>query len=199
MHTITPVFPTPIFADIIDVLNEDDINVIKDQNWKMNVAGNLTSDNTNILNEHAFLKLKYEIEQRLKLYVTEVYGTSDDVSLRITQSWVNRNPMPTSHHKHNHSNSIVSGVYYVSDNPSPLYLEKISNSPFRLSQSKSTEYNKEHVGIECVKNMLVLFPSDLHHYVKTNLSEEDRYSIAFNTFFSGSIGGVKTLNHLELN
>ena len=199
MHLITPLFPTPLFSDIIDVLTEDDINVIKDQHWLLNQSGNLTSNNTNILNEQPFLKLKNEIEKRLNLYLIEVYGTSDNVSLRITQSWVNRNPMPTSHHKHNHSNSIVSGVYYVSDNPSPLYLEKIANTPFRLSQSKSTEYNKELVGIECVKNMLVLFPSDLQHYVKPNLSGEDRYSIAFNTFFSGSFGDTKTLNHLELN
>ena len=199
MHTITPVFPTPIFADTIDVLNEDDINIIKNQNWKMNVAGNLTSYNTNILNEISFSKLKNEIEKRLTLYVNDVYGTSDDISLRITQSWVNKNPILSSHHKHNHSNSIVSGVYYISDNPSALYLEKIANTPFRLSEGKSTTYNKEQIGIDCFKNMLILFPSDLHHYVKQNTSMEDRYSIAFNTFFSGSIGDSNFLNHLELN
>jgi hypothetical protein len=37
-------------------------------------------------------------------------------------------------------------------------------------------------------NVLILFPSDLEHSIEKNLSEENRYSLAFNILPLGEIG-----------
>lgn len=199
MHSIASVFSTPIFINTIDVLSQEDIAYINSlEYYGPNAGGNLTSSNVNILNDMVFLKLKAEIEQNLKLYVENVMAPKDLVSLRITQSWANKNSTGTGHHKHNHSNSIVSGVYYLSLNPSPIHFEQFLNSTFRVIPTKSTPFNTEVYTVNCSKNMLVLFPSHLQHYVNNNESEYDRLSIAFNTFYSGTFGEDKMLTLLEL-
>jgi uncharacterized protein (TIGR02466 family) len=199
MHSITPLFPTPIFVDTIDVLTEEDIDFIKSLEYYPNASNNLTSEDTLILNHDRLSKLKSEIDARLKLYLEEVHAPEDDISLRITQSWVNKNAQGTGHHRHYHTNSIVSGVFYVSNNPNELFIDKKQDMILRIETAKQTLYNTELIGIECFKNMLILFPSGLDHYVAPNKDSEERISIAFNTFFSGTIGDRKRLNQLELS
>ena len=45
---------------------------------------------------------------------------------------------------------------------------------------------------------LVLFPSNLLHMVETVQSDETRVSLAFNTFFKGTIGSQKELTELKI-
>lgn len=200
MHTLNAAFSTPIFINNIPVLTADDIKYIKSlEYYGPNAGGNLTSSDLNILNDPKFLKLKTSIEENLKLYLRDVIAPVNDVSLEITQSWVNKNPKNTMHHKHNHSNSIVSGVYYISANPVPIWFEQISNERLRVDSNTPTPYNCESYKVNCIQDMLVMFPSHLHHFVEVNNSDDERLSISFNTFYKGSIGNKKSISYLELN
>ena len=199
MHSIAAIFSTPIFVNTINVLTEQDIDFARSlEYYGPNSGGNLTSSNLDILNHERFIKLKEEIKTNLKIYIDYVIAPTNNVSLRITQSWVNKNPKGTGHHKHNHSNSIVSGVYYLSLNPAPILFEQLLNTPFRINSDTSTPFNTESYVVNCSKNVLVLFPSHLQHYVNSNDSDSDRLSIAFNTFYTGDLGSEKSLNFLEL-
>lgn len=199
MHSIASVFCTPIYINIINTLSDSDVDFIKELDYYgPNAGGNLTSSNLDILNHEKLSNLKQQIEENLNLYIANVMAPTNDIKLRITQSWANKNPKNTGHHKHNHSNSIVSGVFYISPNPAPILFEQTLNSPFRVDSNKSTPFNTESYKVNCSKNMLVLFPSHLQHYVETNQTDEERISIAFNTFYTGTFGQEKSLTFLEI-
>jgi len=199
MHSIASAFSIPIFVNTISGLTDADINYIKSlEYYGPNAGGNLTSSKLDILNDVKLLNLKNNIQENLKIYLKSVVAPANDVELNITQSWVNKNPKNSTHHKHNHSNSIVSGVYYISQNPAPIWFEQLSGDRFRIESNTPTPFNCESYKINCSKNMLVLFPSHLQHFVEVNNSDEERLSISFNTFYKGSIGNEKSLNYLEL-
>ena len=46
---------------------------------------------------------------------------------------------------------------------------------------------------------LILFPSNLTHSVPTNLGEEERISLSFNTWPKGNMGDIKSLTYLPLD
>jgi hypothetical protein len=53
------------------------------------------------------------IETKVSEYFTTVYNPKHKVNLKITQSWTNYTDKGQYHHKHEHPNSFVSGVFYV--------------------------------------------------------------------------------------
>ena len=58
------------------------------------------------------------------------------------------------------------------------------------------QYNMREANITPQEGMIMFFPSHLFHYVRTNLSKEDRYSMAFNYILRGDYG--KRDSHLVL-
>jgi uncharacterized protein (TIGR02466 family) len=97
--------------------------------------------------------------------------------------WININNYKDFNILHSHSNSTISGVYYVKTN------EKSGSICFQhpgepiFGEYKVDEYNKINSNIYCLpslQNTLYLFPSTLKHFVRPNQSNEDRISIAFN-------------------
>jgi hypothetical protein len=49
-------------------------------------------------------------------------------------------------------------------------------------------YNSSSWEITPKKNLMIIFPSYLFHKVNTHISNENRYSLAFNLFPKGNIG-----------
>ena len=45
---------------------------------------------------------------------------------------------------------------------------------------------------------LLIFPSHLIHSVDENLSEHSRYSVSFNSFFSGQVGDDNSLSKVVI-
>jgi uncharacterized protein (TIGR02466 family) len=199
MHSIVSVFPLPVYVNQITALSEDNIEYIKHLDYTRNAGGNYTSDTSVLLEEPRFEYFKTEIEQNLKTYLEEIIAPATDVCLKITQSWVNKNPQSTSHHSHNHPNSIVSGVFYVCpESIASICFEHLSKDIIQVERKPiANMFNSSAAKIECKQNMLILFPSHLHHYVENNIFE-DRISISFNTFYQGIVGHTKRLTSLEL-
>ena len=61
--------------------------------------------------------------------------------------------------------------------------------------NKTKDYNNLEVLVR--KGDLILFPSTLMHSVKTNVTEDERVSLAFNSFIKGTISTM-LLNQLTL-
>ena len=200
MHSIVSLFPLPVYVNQIAALSEDNIAYIKNLDYTRNAAGNYTSNTSALLEESRFEFFKTQIEQNLKTYLEEIIAPATDVRLKITQSWANKNPKSTSHHSHNHPNSIVSGVFYVCpESIASICFEYLSKDIIQIERKPTANmFNSSAAKIECKQNMLILFPSHLHHYVENNIFD-DRISISFNTFYQGSVGNIKMLTALELN
>lgn len=112
-------------------------------------------------------------------------------SLEIVACWVNKNTKLMKSPIHNHVNSILSGVMYFSDeNTSPMVL--YVPDPYLYTQHKQVLHlsDKEpflKTKIYPKRGLCVLFPSSFPHETLVHKGSTTRYSIAFNTFPSGTI------------
>ena len=85
----------------------------------------------------------------------------------------------------------MSGVYYPEHDSGfkiTFKKEPIVCSTYQVFENDHNIYSAEEWSITPKKNTVLLFPSNLMHKVAKNLSNKDRYSLAFNinpigTFF----------------
>jgi len=192
------IFSTPLYITNINIGKEEHDYVIANRNnSKQNLFGNFVSNSSYVLNNSIFDNINTQIMHHIKEYSESVFGYSS--KLKITTSWVTYNPKNTSQHTHNHRNSILGGVMYFSENPSPICFFKNEFNQIVPDKLKHTEYNSNSYAVNCNYGMLILFPSELTHGVEINNNEHDRISLAFNTFYTGSIGSELMANKLEFN
>ena len=109
------------------------------------------------------------------------------------------------HHVHNHSNSIISGVFYikVEDTDGIYFLDKTSNVfgtdktitlPIKETQSP---YNTDIFSFGVEEGDLLLFDSKIPHGVN-KLKTDLRISLSFNIFVKGYFGREDNLTLLTL-
>ena len=135
------------------------------------------------LNDPIFEKVKREIEDLTHEYVKLQGHIIDDV--KVTSSWGNLLKKGEPINVHNHPNSYVSGVFYLTD-ASPLNFHNPTNQEdlftFRpLSEwDANNPYTWQVLQIKPKPGYMFLFPSKLNHHVECN-EDDFRYSVAFNT------------------
>lgn len=121
---------------------------------------------------------------------TEIIKFCKEINIkeqRIVQSWINLNPKHAYHRKHVHSNSKVSGAYYVnvpSDSESKIRFNRSREFTDCLWSTLSLDNSidlKPYVDYKPKTSDLILFPSFLEHEVFPNQSANYRISISFNT------------------
>lgn len=203
MSNVTPLFSTPVF--VFDKYVEDESNFVElanSQEYTANKGGNLISINTSILELPEFSELKLRIQESVDEYINEVLRL-DQHEFYITQSWVNFNPIGSSHHIHHHSNSLYSGVYYIKSSGSCIKFHSdddfhMSGKFLSLDTSDYNLWNSRIWSVPVDDNSVVLFPSSTTHSVDENTTDTDRISLSFNIFIKGSIGSEKSLTHLIL-
>ena len=194
---IVEIFPIPLYITTVTIdSNHENIILEERNNTYPNKYGNSTSLNTKILDNLELKPLKEEILSHIKKYNDTIFGY--DASLKITQSWVNFNPNGSSHHTHNHYNSIISGVLYINDNSSEIIFQRNFTNSIVPAVTTKTKYNAPSFRLSPTKGMLVMFPSELKHGVNKNEKDNERISLAFNTFYTGIIGDNESLTLLEL-
>jgi len=110
--------------------------------------------------------------------------------IKLQNMWININRHGSSNNTHTHPQSYFSGVYYVSKpaNSGNIVFEHMGidtiNSYWPFIQSP---YQKDYNGKNSVQYQFesntgdcLMFPSYYRHYVRPNLSNENRISISFN-------------------
>lgn len=109
--------------------------------------------------------------------------------LQIRNAWVNVNSSKSITGAHNHSESVLSGVYYASAGAGSGNLEFISPVTasaytFRPgSRTGMNRFNSDAWTVTPNTGKLIIFPSWLYHYVRLNTDDATRISIAFNANF----------------
>ena len=153
--------------------------------------GNTASKNT-FLFDSKLPDLRSFCEEHIANYVNKVICPKNkSLEFYITQYCLNVTNQNEYHVMHNHPNSIISGVYYFTDNSTIIF-----NSPFAESVSKTisieseiyNSWNFAYYG-NCTqtwnKGTLILFPSYLTHRVPKNKSLDFRVALSFNVFVRG--------------
>jgi len=192
-------FPVGVGQKELDnPLSSEEINFLYSYKNKTrrNHGNNFTFD-TYILDNPILKNLKENLEKVTKEYIVAIYQ-NDDINIHITQSWLNFNNPGDYHHMHHHTNSIISGVYYVETNDDDKLNFFRENLPlFELSKNGNfNAYTASSWWLPVKKNSVILFPSNTRHSVDTNNSNKVRISLAFNTFLSGKIGEEYQINEL---
>jgi uncharacterized protein (TIGR02466 family) len=197
---VNGIFPTPIYMSKLDRdLTKKElsfINKIKLDFYKN--EGNITSNDNYVLNQKVFSKLKEDLDLRVQDYFNKVLSTTDAIIPFITQSWLNYTETNQYHHKHQHPNSLVSGVFYINCNKE---FDKIKffNDKYYTIKPEIKEWNlwnSQSWWFPVNTGDIILFPSSLTHMVEAKQGDNTRISLAFNVFIKGTIGNNKALTEL---
>jgi uncharacterized protein (TIGR02466 family) len=198
--TVNGIFPTPVYISKLDRdLTKKELSFIDKSKLDFyKNEGNITSKDNYILNQKVFSKLKEDLDLRVQDYFKKVLSTTDAVTPFITQSWLNYTETKQYHHKHQHPNSLVSGVFYVNCHEE---LDKIKffNDGYKTIKPEIKDwnlYNSESWWFTVKTGDIILFPSSLTHMVENKEGTNTRISLAFNVFIKGTIGNNKNLTEL---
>lgn len=186
-YQIVPLFANPVFSvNLLGRYNQDNlVTEIANTSWSENYSNSMSS-NTDWLDGK---EIKTIIEAELNYYFYEVLQVVPDTEIYITESWANKSMPDEQHHRHNHPNSIVSGVFYIDtdEHTGNIVFNTGQYSQIEFQVKESNIYNSKTWSFAPMIGTLILFPSSLEHSVTKNLSKKDRISISFNTFIKGNI------------
>jgi len=199
--TINGIFPTPVYISKLDrELSKQELDLVnKSKKDFYKNEGNITSNNTYILEEKPFKTLKKDLMLRVDDYFNKVLATKN-VEPYITQSWLNYTETNQFHHTHEHPNSLVSGVFYINadkDNDKIKFFKK-NYQQIKPEVKDWNLYNSESWWFSVKTLDVVLFPSSLTHCVEVKQGTNTRISLAFNVFVKGILGDNKLLTELKL-
>ena len=197
--SITGIFPIPVYKKNIGrKFTDAELKASQPEAWHLRPGSdNVRADTTSVLNSPAFFGLKKFIDSCLEDFLKEIMAPETTCSLYATQSWINFNRKGDRHHQHFHSNSIVSGVFYLNTpGPGAITFNIPQRQPWHI-QNTPNWWNMRKIRFPVSSGDLILFMSDLEHGVETQLHDETRVSLAFNTWFRGEIGSKEGLTFLS--
>ena len=202
---IHSIFPTPIYLTKIDRgFTKQELQFVKEQKKHCkNNTGNINTKDNYILNRKEFKNIKKFLDKCCKDYLDKIICPKNNLELYITQSWLNYTEANQYHHQHAHPNSVVSGVLYFD---SDIEKDKILFSHPIPYKQINPETNKEKFNLwnsntwffPVETGNLFMFPSSTTHQVETKQGNNTRISLAFNTFYKGTIGSNRALTELIL-
>jgi len=151
-------------------------------------------DNCYISENHFYDKELFVWFQECIDKVSKIYY-NPSLKLGITGCWVNKTGKYSHTLLHDHPNSILGGILYFSDEtssetnfciPDPwLFVQANRTLIVGKSESTSLISNGIKSKIKPEKGKLILYPSSIKHWVTAYTGSNIRYTLAFNTFFTG--------------
>jgi len=198
-------FPIPIYTTSMERgLTKQELQFVnKQKKHCFKNEGNINSKDTYILNRKEFKNIKKFLDKCCKDYLNTIICPKNNIELYITQSWLNYTEVNQYHHKHEHPNSAVSGVLYIDADEINDQILFTSNRGYQLmsptiNKKKFNPWNSETWFFPVKTGNLFMFPSSTTHQVQTKKGNNTRISLAFNTFYKGTIGSDRNLTELIL-
>jgi uncharacterized protein (TIGR02466 family) len=200
---IQNLFPTPIYTTKMDRgFTKQELQFVDNQKNKCtNNKGNINTKDNYILNRKEFKNIKKFLDKHCKDYLDTIICPKDNIELYITQSWLNYTEKDQYHHQHAHPNSVVSGVLYFDSDKKNDKILFTSNKGYQQIKPEIKDFNlwnSETWFFPVETGDLFMFPSSTTHQVETKKGTNTRISLAFNTFYKGTVGSNKNLTELIL-
>ena len=190
---IRQLFPEPVYFSKLDrALTKKELKTINEYKKKTTSnLGNIASSENYVLENKAFNNLKKDLHTKVMDYFDKVICTDSLMTPYITQSWINCTKSDQFHHKHNHQNSLVSGIFYISADKkvdSVTFYKTYPDDKIRLNINKYNMFNCTSFKFLVETGNILLFRSSLIHGVEKKKGNNIRISLSFNVFFKGKIG-----------
>lgn len=203
--TINNLFPTPIYMTNMDrPFTKQELKFVDEQKKHCTKnQGNINTKDNYILNRKEFKNIKKFLDTACKDYLERIICPKNNIELYITQSWLNYTEENQYHHRHEHPNSIVSGVLYFDSDKDKDMIKFFSHKHYKqispeIDDSKYNIWNSDSWWFPVETGKLVMFPSSTTHQVDTKKGDNTRVSLAFNTFYKGAVGSNYNLTELIL-
>ena len=187
-------WPIPIYENFIDVKYEW-LEKSKNVNYElMHTKNGYISEDRYILNQVP--DLKEQIIKHCEYFTKKYMGTTDKVNFYLQNSWFLRHKKNDWGQIHYHSNSLLSGVYYLKTPPNSgninfhkncLHMNMFPPS-IRMENDIKNHFTAEQYSLTPQEGLIIIFPAHLEHSIDTNKSDHTRYSCAFNFYLKGSLG-----------
>lgn len=176
-----------------------ELNFVNKQETYKNMS-NTTSNDRYVLNHKTMSALHEFVQSCVLEYFKAIYAPKNDVTLRVTQSWLNYSKPGEWHHKHAHPNSFISGVLYIkaAKERDKIYFYNDEYRQLEISTQSFNPHNSRSWWLPVETGKLMLFPSSLIHSVEPVQGDDARISLAFNTFPVGNMGQEEALTALHL-
>jgi uncharacterized protein (TIGR02466 family) len=206
MSTIR-VFPTSIALESISKT----LVGIEDSAFSLPVQdnqGNKRSVSNKVLDSTGFEEVKQKLEGLLnKHFKNTINPYNSEITVYITQSWINYSTPGEYHHQHRHSNSVLSGCLWIHvdetcDNITFFKPNNRECNNFIIPFKHPNEFNTNSWELNNIKRGdVAIWDSSILHCVNPvpfSKYRGTRVSIAFNTFIKGEIGSEDSLNNVTL-
>lgn len=183
-----PIFPSGIVKQYISPIpfgDNTDLTKFTYEQYKGSTKLR-TEKFKNILLDPSLKDLKTWIEIQAKDYLDNELGI-DYEEFFFSESWININGKGGDQKVHNHSNSIISGTYYLKslDGHPPLDFHKVKseNEPFislteHYAQGNPNTTSK--VSFPSTQDSMLVFQSQLYHGHMASELEENRIGLSWN-------------------
>jgi len=197
--TISGIFPTPIYQAKLDrKFTKRELRFVE-KIKRVSNFDNFTSVDKYVLHNPLFATLRKEVDLFIEDYFSKILFAPKTIIPYITQSWLNYTEPNEAHHKHNHPNSCISGVLYISANKAydKITFEHGRYDQIKLSSTEWNVFNSETCSFPIESGEVIMFPSRLIHLVKPTKGKDTRISLSFNVFVKGNLGIASELTELK--
>ena len=189
MDKVILLFSTPLQQTKLSV-SQSVLQFIKSQKFKRHSNGYMTHESILECPEMKFVK--DSITNKVKSYLYDTCCISNTMIPELVTSWVNLHRKGDQAQIHIHTNSIVSGVWYISTpkNSGQLLVhceKRLFGNFLEFPVEEINEFNGSFCSFTPHRGDLIIFPSDLRHSVLSNKSDEERFSLAFNYMLRGDV------------
>tara|TARA_R110000751_G_scaffold35531_2_gene87256 strand:- start:1477 stop:2094 length:618 start_codon:yes stop_codon:yes gene_type:complete len=178
-----PLFSMPVIAVDVNIDNKKILKFLKKTKLGIQPHGinSYMSHSVKILDDKIMVKEKNNLLKVISTSFKQVLNYKKQ--LKILNSWVTKTGVNGESQNHVHRNSWMSGVYYPEHDKNFQIIfkkEPMSCSTYDVFENNHNIYSCEEWTITPKENTVLLFPSNLMHRVAKNLSNKNRYSLAFN-------------------
>lgn len=196
------IFPTPLLrSNIGREFTEAEVKFIKhsQKNVCANVLNSRSAD-TYVLDAPEMRSIRSFINTHVTEFSKKTISLNQQLQFYVTQSWINYTQPGQSHHKHFHTNSLVSGVLYINAirEIDRIYFYRPPPAGISVGNQDQNWYTADSWFFSVGSGDLILFPSNLTHGVEEVEGRHVRVSLSFNTFVEGELGTRELLNSLSL-
>lgn len=196
MTEVIPLFATPLYKSRVSVDAGLQAQVRLSDHVPFSTGNGLCTRDTHLLDRTEFSALRAEIQQHVHVYTRDLLRVADHIEFYITNSWSTCHRPGDHSQRHQHSNSLVSGIVYIDVDELSGKLRFFKPDNFAnlwpgavdLDSAAYNIYNSKFWEIQPQNGDIVLFPSQLNHGVTPSTSPRDRYVVAFNLFAQGHVG-----------
>jgi hypothetical protein len=191
IHVLTSI---NVYEFLFDDLEYVDSVLSEIQNSNLEYTGDKDQGKVGYINKD--LNIPYYNEKLFSWFEEKIHEVGQihfpNLNFEICDSWIVRALLGNKSESHAHINSFISGLFYLTEhkNSSTVFsyddifaqpyenLKNVNDTAFRIPKTFTSSPKK---------GKLLLWPSYLTHRVATHTEKNIRYTLAFNSYPTGSI------------